>query len=121
MTWSSWPHPATLGSQSRCQTRLPVKCIASYAVPLSLRSVTVSVHLSPSRASRTKRPPVQIRPPNHKTAGHTVSDDLLCAFRLSLRPVLGAKGERTGLLAGRMSANSRLSNGTADTGDSAAR
>ena len=59
--------------------------------------------------------------PDHKSAGHTASDYLRFAFRLSRCPILGAKGERTGLLAGRIPASSRLSSCTADTGDSAAR
>jgi hypothetical protein len=58
---------------------------------------------------------------DHKTAGHTSSGDLRCAIRLSRCPILGVRWERTGLLAGRILANSRLSNGTADAADSAAR
>jgi hypothetical protein len=59
--------------------------------------------------------------PDHKAAGQKTSDDLRFAFHLSRCPILGAKGERTGLLAGRIPASSRLSSCTADTGDSAAR
>ena len=59
--------------------------------------------------------------PGYKAAGHTASDYLRFAFRLSRCPILGARGERTGLLAGRILASSRLSSCTADTGDSAAR
>src|SRR5690349_15799378 len=59
--------------------------------------------------------------PDHKSAGHKASYDLRFAVRLSRCPILGAKGERTGLLAGRIPASSRLSSCTADTRDSAAR
>ncbi len=59
--------------------------------------------------------------PDHKIPGHTVSGDLRFAFLLCRCPILGAKRERAGLLAGWIPASSRLSSGTADTGESAAR
>ena len=59
--------------------------------------------------------------PTSKTAGHTLLGGLRFAFRLCRCPILGAKWERPSVQAGRVPASSRLSNGTADTGDSAAR
>ena len=59
--------------------------------------------------------------PTKKTAGHRASGDLPFAFHLFRCPILGARRERTGLLAGRIPASRRVSSGTADTGESAAR